>query len=122
MKKLDDLEIARRNQKEYFLEKNNAAVKKVSDSALVIMEIYNPNKFAIRFDVDQRMLWYIRENGIIEKPYWGIIKPDGFQLLPHRFYLMKGVGVPDGEPVSVIVNQGNNIGIGNKYPSRFDVG
>lgn len=111
-------DILDRNKKEYFL-KNKFHQNKVSDMALNRMEIYNFNKFAITFEIQKEMIKYIKMNNIPVTPLRGIIQPDSFQILNHRFYIMAGVGLPKDTPVQVIVNMGNNIGIGNKLPSKI---
>lgn len=118
LKSVREQSIDERNKSEYFL-KNKLQGAKGGDFALVMMEIHNPNKFAIRFDIDKTMLWYIRYNNITETPHSGIIQPGGFQILTHRFYILTGIGLPQGEPVNVIVNMGNNMGIGNTLPSAI---
>ena len=117
-KSAKDQALDERNKSEYFL-KNKLQGAKGGDFALVMMEIHNPNKFAIRFDIQKDMLWYIRENGITETPHSGIIQPGGFQILTHRFYVLTGLGLPKGEEAPVIINMGNNMGIGNTLPSAI---
>lgn len=102
---------------EYFL-KSKFHGKKVSDWALVCMELYNPNKFDVIVEIDRTKLAYIRQNGITDTPHKAILKADSFLFLPHRFYLLTGVGIPKGEQISLIVNQGDTMFIGNKYQSR----
>lgn len=121
-----EIGILERNKSEYFL-KNNFHKRKVSDGGLVMVEVYNPNTFTVRMI---RQKGYVDESLTIEKyilmsggdlgPNVVEIRPNCFALLLHNYYYADGVGLPKGEPINLIVNMGNQMGVGNRLPSRPD--
>lgn len=118
--------IDERNKSEYFL-KNKFHSRKVSDGGLVMIEIYNPNSFTVKMI---RQKGYVNDSMTIEKyilmsggdlgPNVVEVKPNCFAVLLHNYYYAEGVGLPQGEPINMIVNMGNQIGVGNRLPSRPD--
>lgn len=119
-----EIAIDERNNKEYFL-KNNFHGRKISDGGLVMVEIYNPNPFVVRMIrqngfVNDKMSIdkYIKISGGSLGPDVVEVKPNGFAVLLHNYYYAEGVGLPQGEPINLVVNMGNQMGIGNRFPSR----
>lgn len=100
--------------KEIFLKQKG---KVVNDEMLVRREIYNPNKFAIEFNLNAKMIGYIAASNIPLGPSRLICKPDDWLYLNHGYYIAKGVGIPDGEIISVVTNYGDSMFIGNKKVS-----
>jgi len=121
-----EIGILDRNKAEYFL-KNNFHARKISDGGLVMVEIYNPNSFVVRMI---RKNGYVNDSLTIEQyikisggdigPRVVEIKPNCFAVLLHNYYYAEGVGLPQGEPINMIVNMGNQMGVGNRLPSRPD--
>lgn len=99
---------------EGFLRKN---VKAVHDELLTCREVYNPNKFDVIFtrNIDKDL--YILRAGIPLGEIRMVCKADDFLFLPHGYFFAKGDGVPNGEMISVITNQGDAMRKGNKLPS-----
>lgn len=123
-KTVAEIAIDERNKKEYFL-KNNFHGRKISDGGLVMIEIHNPNSFIVR--MIRQKGWvnesltidnYIKLTGGDLGPDVVEIKPNGFAFLLHNYYYAEGVGLPKGEPINLIVNMGNAMGVGNRFPSR----
>lgn len=123
-KTVAEIAIDERNKKEYFL-KNNFHGRKISDGGLVMIEVYNPNSFVVNMirskgfvndslTIDQ----YIKISGGDVGPKVVQIKPNCFAVLLHNYYYAEGVGLPKGEPINLIVNMGNQMGVGNRFPSR----
>ena len=89
--------------------------KQVSDTNLIEVEYYNPNKFDLIVTRDNRFLEYISLNKIPLGPEKTILKSEGFLVLPHRYIIFKA---PDGiELFNLTVNMGNMKRKGNKLPS-----
>lgn len=119
-----EIGILERNKSEYFL-KNSFHKRKVSDGGLVMIEVYNPNSFTVKMI---RQKGYVNDSLTIEKyilmsggdlgPSVVEVKPNCFAVLLHNYYYAEGVGLPQGEPINMIVNMGNQMGIGNRLPSR----
>lgn len=89
--------------------------KQVSDTNLLEVEYYNPNKFDIIVVRDNRFLEYISLNKIPLGPEKTILKSESFLVLPHRyiiFHAPKGV-----EFFDLTVNMGKLKRKGNKLPS-----
>ena len=120
-----DLAIEERNKKAYFL-KNGFHRKNVSDGGLTMCEIHNPNSFAVKMIRMNTMIGnltieqYINSAGITLGAREITIPPLGFAILTHQYYIPVGVGLPDGEPLNLVINYGRMIGIGNRFPSRFE--
>lgn len=93
-------------------------IRGVHDEHLLHREIYNPNKFPIEFRRNKDMDQYVSSSFIPLGPELAICKPDDFLYLPHIYYLVSGVGIPDGTPIDVIQNFGDSMFKGNKLPSR----
>lgn len=89
--------------------------RSVSDTHLIEVEYYNPNKFAIEVIRDDRFFSYIYQNKISIGPRRTILKPDDFIVLPHQYYILKTIDGP--EIFDLVVNMGNAKRIGNKLPS-----
>lgn len=123
-KTVNELSIEERNKAEYFL-KNNFHKRKVSDGGLTMAEIHNPNSFAVKMIRVTGMInesisveKYIQISGINLGAPVVLIPPGGFAVLPHQYYHPEGVGLPKGEPIQLVVNYGNMMGVGNRFPSR----
>lgn len=95
-------------------------MKSVHDEHLIRREIYNPNNFDIEFKRNVTMDTYIKNATIPLGPLRITCKADDFLYLPHAYYFAEGIGVPQGTPIDVVVNFGDNIGIGNKKASLLD--
>lgn len=104
-------------KKELFMQ---GKMKHVSDEFLLRREIYNPNKFDIIFRRNKNMDKYIHAATIPLGPEVAICKADDFLYLTHAYYFAEGIGVPQGTPCDVLVNFGDNIGIGNKLASAIE--
>lgn len=101
---------------------NNQKTMAVFDPMLLQREYHNRNKFAVEFTIDARWIPYVIRSKGIEKrgPDKAVVEPDEFLYLPHGYYIIKGVGVPDGEPVNMLINLEKNMFKGNKKASdRF---
>lgn len=95
------------------MKKNN--LRSVSDTHLIEVEYYNPNKFDIIFERDQRYFDYIRLNNISLGPVRAVLKADDFLTLPHQYYIPKAINGP--EIFNLIINMGDQKRKGNKLPS-----
>lgn len=83
------------------------------DEMLIRREFYNPNSFAIRFELMKESMAYVHRNGIMVGPMVAILPPDSFVVLPHAYYRIFAPA-----PVfDLIQNFGDQIGKGNKRPS-----
>lgn len=123
-KAVAEIAIDERNKKEYFL-KNNFHGRKISDGGLVMVEVYNPNNFTVNMirlkgfvndtlTIDN----YIKLTGGPLGPDVVEVPPNSFAFLLHNYYYAEGVGLPKGEPINMIINLGNTMGVGNRFPSR----
>lgn len=86
------------------------------DPLMIAVEVYNPNKFPIEFHRRTDCDHYVAMSGKAPGPRMIRCEPDGFCILPHRYYLGQGIGLPLGEPVNVVLNEGPSMGKGIKRP------
>jgi hypothetical protein len=86
------------------------------DPLMLAVEVYNPNKFNIEFRRRPDFDRYVLENGKNPGPAKIYCMADGFCILPHRYYTGHGIGLPDHEPVNVLLNEGPDMGKGIKRP------
>lgn len=89
--------------------------KSVMDTHLIEVEYYNPNKFAVQLDRDRRFDQYIVQCRIPIGPLRAILKPYDFITIPHQYYILTAMN--GAELFDLVVNMGDNKGIGNKLPS-----
>ena len=89
--------------------------RSVSDTHLLEVEYYNPNKFSIEMIRDDRFFSYIYQNRIKIGPRKFILGPEEFICLPHQYYIFKSINGP--ELFDLVCNLGNAKRIGNKLPS-----
>lgn len=106
-----------RNRKAFL---RGAKLKAVHDEHLLRREIYNPNNFDIIFRRNISMDQYIKDATIPLGPLSATCKADDFLYIPHAYYIAEAIGLPKGTPCDVLVNFGDNIGIGNKKASSFE--
>lgn len=90
-------------------------LKSVSDTHLIEVEYYNPNKFDILLERDQRYFDYINQNNIPLGPSRAILKADDFITIPHQYYILTTIKGP--EIFNIVVNMGDQKRKGNKLPS-----
>lgn len=95
------------------MKKNN--LKGVMDTHLIEVEYYNPNKFDIILERDERYFNYINQNQIHLGPKKAILKSDDFIIIPHQYYILKASN--GAELFNLIVNMGDQKRKGNKLPS-----
>lgn len=105
-----------RRNNEFFLKRTQKAVH---DEHLVRREFYNPNNFSILFELMPDKIRYVKGSGIPTGPKSAILKPDDFLVLPHAYFILRAM---NGAPFfDLIQNYGDQIGIGNKKPSRPEI-
>jgi hypothetical protein len=92
--------------------------KSYSDVHLLQREWHNRNKFTVKFVRDKSKDFYILGTGKNLGPEIAFCKPDELLYLPHGYYTIFGVGVPDGEPVEMLMNLEKAMFKGNKIPSN----
>lgn len=98
--------------------KNPESFKSVHDEHLIRREVYNPNPFKVLFRRNVVMDRYISAARIPLGPLRRELEPDEFLLLPHGYYFAEPIGTSVIQ-YDMVVNFGDNIGIGNKNPSTF---
>lgn len=94
-------------------------MKAVIDEHLIRFEVYNPNNFTVIFTLMKDKLDWIRKNRIPAGDDVIRVKPDSFAILNHAYYIAAASN--GAELISVIKNYGNEIGKGNKHPSRPEI-
>lgn len=92
--------------------------KSYSDVQLLQREFHNRNKFAIIFIRQKQYDQYVLRAGKNLGPEFAECAADEFQYLPHGYYVIKGKGVPDGEPIQVLMNLEKAMFKRNKIPSN----
>lgn len=101
------------------MEARNIRFKGVHDEHLIRRELYNPNEFTLILKRDTTKDTYIARNLIPLGPENIILQPDEFILVPHFYWIIHAKNGAD--QINLIQNFGNEIGKGNKKPSRPDV-
>lgn len=85
------------------------------DELLVRRELYNPNKFDLIFELDQRFIQHIKLHGRPTYHFKWMLKADMFQVVPHMYWT---ITTSNGSPTyDLIQNFSKTIGMGNKHPS-----
>lgn len=92
--------------------------KSFADVNLLQREYFNKNKFSVQFTRDVNKDKYVVSCGKVLGPAVAFCKPDDFLYLPHGYYIVRGVGVPDGEPIEMLMNLEKSMFKGNKVPSN----
>lgn len=86
------------------------------DPLMLAVEVYNPNRFDIEFHRRSDFDRYVAESGKHPGPEIIRCAADSFCILPHRYYNGYGVGLTQGEPVNVVLNEGPDMCKGIKKP------
>lgn len=97
---------------EHFLKEK---VKGVYDELLVHREIFNPNSFDLIITRNKTHDQYVKDAGIPLGLPIMVCKSESWLYLPHGYFFVKAAN--GAEVGTFITNFGDNIGIGNKYPS-----
>ena len=92
--------------------------KNYSDVNLLQREYHNRNKFAVIFTRDTTKDTYVLSAGKALGPIYAQVNPDEFLYLPHGYYFIKGFGVPNGEPIQMLMNLEDAMMKGIKVPSN----
>lgn len=93
-----------------------AKMKSVHDDMLLRREVYNFNNFDVTFTRNKKQDWYVIAAKIPLGPPVVVCKAGDWLILPHAFYFSQAA---NGAPVfDMLVNYGDQIGIGNKLASR----
>lgn len=88
------------------------------DVQLLQREFFNKNKFVVKFTRMREHETYVQTAGKSLGPEFAYLKPDEFLYLPHGYYIIEGVGVPQGEPIDLLMNLEKNMFKGIKVPSN----
>ena len=74
------------------------------DTNLIQREYHNRNKFPVIFERDTKKDPYVFAAKKTTGPLQARVEPDEFLYLPHGYYFIRGEGVPQGEPINMLVN------------------
>lgn len=94
----------------------NGKPKGFYDVHLLQREYYNPNKFAVHFELMQSHVSYVIQSKKATGPHKAICEPNGFLYLPHGYYVITAPGFEYGQPIDLVVNLEKKMFKGNKMP------
>jgi len=92
-------------------------LRTVMDDRLIRREYYNKNNFAVHFKLENDQIPYIVNSGISPGLPFYRLEPGKWLVLNHSFFLVTAAD-PGVQFFDLVINYGDQIGIGNTRPSR----